>query len=304
MAEEETRVVRSIARAWDRFWFGPTDPLPVALCRISLGVLMFTDFLAATPSWDRFYAPDGMLSLNDPAVTPVVQGWWEIFWWTDGFIPVGWYWWGALVATVGFTVGWWTRFWTIALFVLEASLVHRSPVATNGDDLVFRMLLFYGCFATMNGALALRPCTRTRERWPIRLMQLNIALIYLISSAYKFGSDTAWRDGSALYYAMVNHTWSRWPWPSLFYPAWTSGLATFGSLLLETAFPLLVWFEPFRLPLLLALMLMHVVIAIVLQNVTFFSLSMVCGLCLFLTTDDLHRLRRWWTGRVTAPDAA
>jgi hypothetical protein len=89
---------------------------------------------------------------------------------------------------------------------------------------------------------------------------------------------------------MVNHTWSRWPWPAMFFPAWTSGLATFGSLLLESAFPVLVWFEPFRLPLVLALALLHLVIAVVLQNVTFFSLAMVSALCLFLTTDDLRRL--------------
>lgn len=277
-------------RAWDRFWFGPTDPLPAALFRISLGTLMFVAYLAATPSWERFYAADGMLALNDPAVTPVPQGWWEIFWWTDGFIPVGWYWWLALTAALGFTLGWYTRVWTIVLFILEASIVHRSPVAVNGDDLVFRMLLFYSCFASLDGALALRRRATTVERWPIRLMQLNVALIYLVSSGYKVGSDAAWLDGSALYYAMVNRTWSRWPWPAMLYPAWTSGLATFGSLLLEAAFPFLVWFEPFRLPLVLALALLHLVIAVVLQNVTFFSLAMVSALCLFLTTDDLHRL--------------
>lgn len=287
--------MKAIVHAWDRFWFAPLDPLPAALFRISIGTLLTLAFLASWPNWDRFYAADGMLSLGDSTVSTVPQGWWSVFWWTEGVLPVRTYVWIGTLAAIAFTVGWHTRLASIVLFVVQGSLVHRNPMVVNGEDLVFRMLLFYSCFAALGTTWALdarlaahRAGGPPPERWPIRLMQVNLALIYLISQPYKLFSDPAWVHSDAMYYVMINRTWSRFPWPALYYDPWIAALSTWGSLLIELALPLGVWFRATRRWVVLAAAILHVVIAVVLQNITFFSLAMTCSFWVFLTTDDLH----------------
>ena len=66
--------------------------------------------------------------------------------------------------------------------------------------------------------------------------------------------------------------------------------ATWGSLLLEMVFPIVVWIPRVRLYAVLLLASLHVSISVVLQNVTFFSLAMPAALMLFLTREDLRRL--------------
>jgi hypothetical protein len=123
-------------------------------------------------------------------------------------------------------------------------------------------------------------------------MQINLALVYLISQPYKLVSDPAWLSGDAMYYVMVNRTWSRFPWPELYYHPAVAALSTWGSLVIELALPIGVWFRPLRRWVVLAAGLLHVGIAVALQNVTFFSLAMTCSFLVFLTSDDLRRLAR------------
>jgi hypothetical protein len=288
--------VKRAWRAWDQFWFAPLDALPAALFRISIGTLLTLAFLASAANWHRFYGADGMLSLGDPTISPVPQGWWSVFYWTDGVLPVGAYWGAGTLAAVAFTVGWHTRLAAVLLFVLQASMVHRNPMAVNGEDLVFRMLLFYSCFAALGTTWSLdarrRPGAGGRaERWPIRLMQLNLALIYLVSQPYKIASDPTWVSGDAMYYVMINRTWSRFPWPALYYHPWVAYPSTWGSLLIEIALPIGVWIPRLRRWVVLAAGALHVVIAVALQNVTFFTLAMTASFWVFLTSEDLRRFQ-------------
>jgi hypothetical protein len=296
-------VMARFARAWDRFWFGPFDPLPAACLRISLGALIFLSYLAAWEHWDRFYAADGMLSLADPTVHAIPQGWWSVFWWTDGFLGARPYWWIGVAAALAFTLGWHTRLATIVLFVIQASLVHRNPAVCNGEDLVFRMLLFYACFAPLGAGLSLdarrQPSVTPRSIWPLRLMQINVALVYLISQPHKLAGDVAWWNGDAMYYVMVSRAWSRWPWPELFYWRGVASAATWGSLAFELAFPLLVWFRRPRPWIVVGMAAFHLALAVTLQNVTFFSLAMAASFWAFLTSDDLRRLGLLRHGVVT-----
>lgn len=288
-----------LVRGWDRFWFGEMEPVPAALFRIAIGTLTFMMFVAAYTNWDRFYDADGMLSLNDPTVEHVLQGWWSLFWWTDGRVPTMAYWWVGALAALAFTVGWHTRAATVVLFLVVASAVHRNPMAVNGEELVVRMLLFYSCFASLGATWSLDARRRRRAgrptppapNWPIRLMQVNLALIYMVSQPYKLASDPTWLTGDAMYYVMINRTWSRFPWPQVYYHWWVAALSTWGSLVMELAFPLTVWFRRLRPWMVLAMGTLHVTIAIVLESVTFFSLAMTCSFFAYLTLDDLHRIR-------------
>ena len=160
-------------------------------------------------------------------------------------------WWGiGFLASLAFTVGWQTRLATIALYVLEMSMIHCNRFIINGEDLVFRVLLLYSCFAPLNASLSVdrwlrdqrlkargKPMEAPRPLiWPIRLMQINIALIYVISLPNKLVDDIAWRNGDAIYLVMTSNLWSRGIWPQLYY-GWLGKVATYWTILTRGIVP-------------------------------------------------------------------
>lgn len=289
---------RWLVRAWDRCWFSRFDPVSIGVFRIFLGALLTLFYVALFPNWERFYAADGILSLNDfPTPAP-----WSVFSWTEAFLPIRVFWWVGFLASILFMVGWKTRLWTLVLFVLQCSLLNRSPQVENGEDVVFRMLLFYSLFAPLGHRLSLDslfgPSSPPEEElpviWAVRAMQINFALIYAISLPFKLADDAAWWTGDALYLAIVSNQWSRWPWPEMFYVAdgLLTRLLTYGTLVVEAAFPLLVWFRPTRLYVICAVACLHLGIAVMLNGVSFFSVSMLCGLWIFVPPEVTWKLMR------------
>jgi hypothetical protein len=303
----------TLSAAWNRFWFQPYDPLPAGLFRIAFGALLTLMYAALYPNWDRYFGVDGVMSLNDPGLPPIVEDWWSAFVWLP-HVPFRVFWAIGFVAAIAFTVGWLTRVWTIVLLVIETSMVARNGFAINGEDLVGRMLLFYGCFAPLGGALSIDAWLKSRRKdptplaqsiWPIRLMQINFALIYVISLPIKIASDDAWTNGEAIYLSVVSNLWGRVPWPRPFYGV-LGTISTAFAVLAEGTFPLLVWFSRTRPVVLLTLASLHIGIAVMLKNVTFFSLSMVCAVFLFPSEAEIRaaqahcrqtwiRFRRLWT---------
>ena len=292
-------VLRAITRTWDRLWFAPVDPYSAALFRIAMGILLVAYFVANYPNWEHFFAADGVLSLNqvDPERRSVDRL--SLFHWTGGVIPVGLYWWLGFFGSIAFTVGWQTRVVTVWLFLLVSSMVHRNLMIVNGEDLVFRMALLYSCFAPLGHELSLDrrrrdkkgKGTATAAVWPLRLLQINVALVYALSLPNKFVDDPpAWLwEGTAIYWTMTSNLWTRWPWPELFYGGLLSKLMTYGTVLTEGLFPILVWIPRTKLFALATIVSMHLGIAVVMKNVTFFSLSMVCCMFVFLPPELARR---------------
>ena len=294
-------MMKNILKLWDRFLFSRFDPLSVSFFRISLGLLMFVMFIANYPNWERFYGSDGIISLNDMDLPKRIQDWWCAFYWTEGKIPIIVYWWIGIISTITFTIGWQTRISTIILYVLQTSMIHRNLLIVNGDDLVFRMLLFYSCFAPLNHCLSVDSWLSKRKSgglgtkelpliWPVRLMQINIALIYVISLPYKVFDDPAWLNGEAIYWTVTSSMWSQCPFPELFYKCdcLLSKIFTWGTILIEGSFPILVWFEKTKLIVVALVTSLHLGIAFMVPNVAFFTLSMVCSFWVFVPGEMLR----------------
>ena len=288
-----------LARIWDQIWFTRFDPVSIGMFRIFLGGLMILFYLALTPNWDRFYAADGIASLNQ--FSSPSDGW-SLFRWT-GFLPIRIFWLAGLVTAVLFTIGWHTRFCTIVLFALECSLLNRSPMAMNGEDVVFRMLLFWSMFAPLGYSLSLDAKHRRQAGgvdelpliWPVRAMQINFLMIYAISLPNKLADDVAWWTGDAVYLSIISNMWSGWPWPGMFYAfdGFLSKVFTYGTIFVEGSFPILVWFRRTRMPIIVAVACLHLGITVILNGVTFFSLAMVCALWIFVPPEVTRRVLQW-----------
>jgi hypothetical protein len=296
-----------LRQAWDRLWFSRLDPLSVGAFRISLGVLLLVYYVALWPNWQRYYAADGMISLD--AVNPTRAGrpLLSVFTWTEDVVPAGVFWWVGAIAAVSFTLGLRTRFCNFVLFVMQTSLMRTNELTIIGEDSVSRMLLFLGLFAPLGDRLSLDAWLKARREgakapadestwpavWAVRLMQINIAAVYAFSVPRKLAEGPDWGNGSFIYWAMLNERWSRWPWPQLFYGTRgevLSFLATFGTLVIEGGFPIFVWFRPLRMYVLGAAAALHLGVALCLQGVTFFQFAMISSFWLFVPPEVT---RRW-----------
>lgn len=273
-----------LARTTDKVLFSTFDPFSVGLFRASLGALYVAFLLVSGPNWNRFYAPDGVNGLHYHDRTL------SLLHLTAGFLPVSVYWWLGLAAALALTVGFCSRTAAALVYVLETSLIQTAPQVVNGEDLVFRMVLFWAIFMPLGHCLSVDAWLRAKRGlpalppptiWATRGLQANVALIYLVSQPNKLLDDPAWRDGSAIYLSMASNMWCRFPWPRLFYGP-LSQLATWGSLCVELAFPLGVWFRRTRPYVLAAITLLHVGIAFMLANVTFFNLAMIVTFWIYL----------------------
>lgn len=295
-------VIQRFVRWWNSFWFERFDPLSLGVFRIFLGTLIAVFYIALYPNWERYYAAEGVTSLGQFANPDDT---WTLFHWTESSLPIGVFWWIGLGAAVSFALGWKMRWCTALLFVLESSLLNRSLPAMNGEDVAFRMLLFWGFFAPLGHRLSLESYFKKRKGqrgrrelpviWAVRAMQVNFALIYAISLPYKMVDDVSWWNGDALYYAIANDMWRRWPWPEAFYlfGGPLSKIFTYGTIIAEAAFVLLVWFSRPRLYVIAAVAALHLGIAFMLKGATFFTLSMVCGLWVFVPAETT---RSWGQG--------
>ena len=304
----------SVSDAWNHFWFRRFDPISVGMFRIWFGSLMLIMLAASYPNWDMYYDADGVLSLNDADLAPYRTDppGWSVFALFEGVVPTRAWWWVAVLTASLLTLGLATRLATIGMFLLVCSMVNRAPVMVNGEDLVFRMLLFHGMFAPLGHSLSLDGAIRRRWRqqrgikqppsppmiWAVRMMQINVALIYVISLPYKIADDPAWITGDAIYWTMASDMWSRQWFPELgyMYGGVLSKIATWGTLLVEGQFPILVCFRRTRLLAIALVTSLHVGIAILVPNVALFTLSMVVAFWLYMppetTRSILRRLRR------------
>jgi hypothetical protein len=301
--------MNAVRRFWDQAWFAQCDPLPGAMCRIFLGLLLCFYFLALAPNWDRFYGLQGIASLADGDLNasrphdPLC-----VLAWTEGWLPIGVYWWLGLAASVLLALGCQTRTVSFILLVIISSLVHRNRMVSNGEEMVARTLLFYGCFAPWGKALSIDAgylfsrhrttehsdlAQRTYAVWPLRLMQVNIALIYVISLPYKFQQDIAWLTGDALHWTMASDRW----WTdgmfadlTLCYGGIFRKLMTWGTVLVEGGFPVLVWWPRTRLWAVGAMVLLHLGMALMIPGVTYFTLSMIVAAWLYVPAETIRGL--------------
>lgn len=115
----------------------------------------------------------------------------------------------------------------------------------------------------------------------------EVCLIYSTAGWYKI-QGSRWQDGTALYYPL--HLDDFTPWPALSHTLAGSPLMvmliTYGTVIVQVAFPFTLFNRRVKNVLLAAMMLEHASIAIVL-GLPFFSLAMIAADAVFLPTGFL-----------------
>ncbi|HET9379244.1 MAG TPA: HTTM domain-containing protein [Streptomyces sp.] len=125
------------------------------------------------------------------------------------------------------------------------------------------------------------------------VIMAEACLIYATAGWYKI-QGSRWQDGTAVYYPLHLDYFS--PWPALGDLLTASSmlllLVTYGTVMVQVAFPFTLFNRRVKNVLLVAMMTEHAVIAVVL-GLPFFSLAMIAADAVFLPTPFLRRLGRW-----------
>lgn len=292
-------------KAWNRFFFQATDPTGLAVFRLAFGLLVFTMVLGIFPSRAYFYGADAIvlpetmdrffdlyfvlfrfrwLPLHDPGMACFLVG--------------------VMIAALMLAFGVCTRLASVLVFVGIQCLHNRNYYILNAGDLLMRIDATVLVFADCGAALSFDRWWRVRRGkevgpprkispWPVRLLQLQLNYLYLTTALLKL-QGPAWRDGTALYYALRYLELQRFSFRYVFYYLWQVKLMTWGTIAGELAMGGLVWIRRLRYPLLLVAVGLHVGINLTMQFPVF-QYVMLVNLLLFVYPEDWGR----WKARLS-----
>lgn len=294
--------LRSFAELWNEFFFREQSPVPIALFRILYGMLVIITLALLWPDWLNWYGTDAWVSLptvlklepghrlNLFSIIPQSNAWIEELFWV------------ALGSAILLTLGLFTRFNSILVFICLNSIQQRNLYITHGGDTFLRLAGFFLIFAPAGAALSLdrlirirrgkeSPNIQARRPWAQRMIQLQLSFMYLVSFLVKI-KGAPWLQGTALYYIYHVDELRHFPLPSWFYHPIVLKFGSWLALVLEFSLGVLIWVKEFRYVLLALGLLFHLWLEYSL-NIPLFQWDILSAYVLFIDADDLSRI---WSG--------
>jgi len=225
---------RAFSNGIINFFFRPASPRPLAALRIGLGsVMLLQAWVTHSAVWDLF-SSQGIVqgevatTLNRPELPQLMQlqAWLARIGISEqscillvGFCYV--------VALVFLTVGWRTRLAALAAWFLHWILMNSADYTLYGVDTYAHVFLFYLMWVPAGAAWSVEswrkgvvPLPTPGNRFALRVLQLHLAVTYLISGYEKaqgpqwWNGELLWRAVSLPIYQQYNMSWLAW-WPTL-----------------------------------------------------------------------------------------
>lgn len=302
------KILPTIMRKIHNFVFIEIDPFILGLYRIFLGLYFLLFFFMLAPSWLKYYGQDGLMPIR---VKSILE--YELF---DSLLfyissDTGlWIFYGiSVICAICLIFGLLWKLPIIWLWVANYSIVWRNIAVHNSEEQVVAVLLLFSLFLPLNASLSLRSFFNKRKQkrhntkvrvWALRLLQIHIGLIYLLSTPQKLISDYAWRDGTVVHYFTHDFLYARWPDLQIF--TWSNALLSrivgYLTLILQSTFIFIVWFRRIRVPLVLSLIFFHLGISLFMEGISMFNLAMIPGLILFLPSSETRLFFTSWKNRI------
>jgi hypothetical protein len=230
---------RAIDR-WEQFWFENVPSDVFALVRIAVGAAGLISLIGFLPV-AMYWSPDG--------IAPVPGGGYGLrsYVFESGFgVAVGWTMFLTLFASfICMTVGLFTEAAVVICFLGSALQTRwNSLPLTSGHSVLVAVLfclVWADCAARLSVDAWRRPAgsgtVASQPIWPLRLIRIQVALVYLTSGFYKL-LGPAWRDGSAIHYTTGHNIYGRilhlYPLPGSL--DWMLTLLTYATVLWEISF--------------------------------------------------------------------
>ena len=284
----------TIGEWWQGFWFRPEPTYTLGLVRMAFGALTVLWTLWLLPILHDLLGPRGVVPDQHQPAIPGNWGVFEIVS-SDQAILIGWA--VLLASAIALTLGWHSRVAAVLVFVLILSFLHRDVWVFNAGDSVVRIIALFVALSPCGTALSLDQRRRTgsfwsaqsRPPWPLRLMQVQLSIIYLSSVLIKL-TGQSWPQGTAVSYALRLVDMQRLPSPDwLTRNALLMNVATWAALATELAIGVLVWNKRLRPWVLAAGVAMHLMIDIGII-IGIFSYAMFVLYLAWVPPDTVKRL--------------
>jgi Vitamin K-dependent gamma-carboxylase len=291
--------IRNIAERLEAYFFAPQSPLPIACFRILHGLCVLMTVILLHSDWLDWFGVHGWISPSTmSSVEPGIRLNLFAFLpqddrWIQGFF------WFFVTFTVLLTLGLWSRVSSVIVFLCLASIQQRNLLIIHSGDTFLRVTGFFLMFAPSGAALSVDRLIRVRRHkqdtlsvpkspWAQRMIQFELALVYFCAFWWKAKGHTWW-DGTAIYYVTHLDELRRFPLPGLIQNPVVLKLISWFVLALELALGVLLWFRPFRYPLLLLGFLFHATLEYA-TNTPMFQWDILSAYVLFIDPADLQRV--------------
>ncbi|SHN79074.1 Predicted thiol-disulfide oxidoreductase YuxK, DCC family [Bradyrhizobium erythrophlei] len=309
-----TRLLRdtfaALGQAWSQLWFEDSPTTPLEITRIGVGAAMLLHYTLAIPHLFEMWGNDGWsprevaLSIREPWMQSIFF-YFDAPWQLAAFHGL------FLLCCAALMVGWRTSWVKWVLLVGHISYVYRNLTLVYGVDWIVSSLLFIMCIAPVGRAMSLDRVRAVRKAklgnleavlppyhspWAgacIRLMQIQMAVIFFYSAVSKLHADI-WLNGDAVWIMFTSDDYYHSTMVSLLASHyWIGNLATYGTVLVEIAFPFLIWQPSTRPYLLAAAIILHLLFAF-LMGLFYFSIVMIMGHVSFVRPEWLAQLGAAW----------
>ncbi|MBI1900636.1 MAG: hypothetical protein HYS13_05940 [Planctomycetia bacterium] len=259
-------LIERFAAGWNRFWYTPADARPLAVMRIVTGVVALYLLASLTPDLVTFFSNDGILTPES------VESWEGRFVERGhGLPPLNRFsflnylrnptelWIGHLAALFvlgAYTVGLRTRITSVLALYVVLSYIHRAPMLTAQAEPALAMLMFYACLGpsgrhwsvdaclAQRGAKGAKPQPTWGANVALRLMQVHVALLYVAIAFSQIAggiSGPVWLNGESAWWIVARPETRLVDFTFIATAPQLIDVLTYGILLFELAFPLLMW---------------------------------------------------------------
>lgn len=308
--------IGAIVGAWMRFWFTTAPTTPLEITRIGVGAALLINYGLASPHLLEFWGGQGWVPLTH--IFDDVDTWshsvffhltqhWELV----AFHAV------YLFCCAALMLGWRTTWVKWVVLIGQISYAYRNPVLVYGVDKILSSLLLILCVAPIGRAIsmdrlrAVRAAKRSNlaavvpqyaSPWAnacTRLMQIQMAVLFFYSGIEKIRGNVWW-DGDAIWMVFsTNEMYNRLLLDLFAHQYWLVNVATYLTILIEIAFPFLIWQRLTRPYLLAAAIFLHSQFG-TFMGMPYFSFVMVMGHMSFVRPEWLAALGRWWKQKIGA----
>ena len=308
-------------RAWNRFFFGLVSAKPLGLIRILYGLVALSNLAFCSVDLEYWYTDSGLLRGDEAWVMAGTFQPSPLHFLQDvTSVRVAF----ALTATVAalLTIGWRTRLMGILYYIGMLSIHNRNLVSSSGADVLLLTFGFNLMLSPCGAAYSVDAWLESRRRgtpasplivpWALRLIQLQVAIVYMGAAILKAGG-ALWLNGSALHYVLNNTEVTRFDVSFLTQYPLLINVMTYSALAMEFSLAFFLWFRACRPFVLYIGLMLHVGILITI-NIPCFGELMWIGYLAFLTPPefdgllraiDVRRLlRKAEAGTATAAEAA
>jgi hypothetical protein len=214
--------------------------------RIGLGLALLASFAPLAGDIAALYGNDGWMSRDAFTVISLSGGWLSLFAWFGGPLGLTLAYIGFIAGAVAFTVGIAVRWVKWPLWALYVSWLNRNPALVYGADLLLANLLFIVCIAPVGRSLVVgrgagSPPAGPRATICLALVRWQMAIVFFFSAIQKL-RGSLWWSGDALWVAVNNVEFAQLPVAGMIASnLWLGVLLTHTVLLVELAYPFLIW---------------------------------------------------------------